>query len=1207
MSEELFRLCLIRPPLRPNPRYAPIPLAQDSDFQVKLGSAVSSNPNDPRQGLENAANQYVASAEFAGINAVDANDVSLEKASKAISDLIEGKRAATTSGPAGTSTTGEVVAANHGTLTEQIEVALSLPDLSAVPAWFDHLAKRLKDSLVALRMLGFESDTGTVAILTLRLRTIEVVRKAVADPNFPLDALDLQKYSLRPVVAPTFAELKSILSTATARQEAERAAEAARVAAQAKIDSLFIQRQRFVNALDDIIRLPNSLRTTIKPKPFAPVAPPVDLTHVALAARHQDLIQNLANLTLKSFERGLQSPIVVRSLGENAAASRAETHDTALAQASAIVNPLVNMSKTLLDTFGQVAFQPPPPPALPETQEVPFKLLPTAVSSLRNDTLSVFKDLSIRLDEKPVDVNVANLRSALRDNAQQLDLTYKPYVSNIAKVRSVGAMRVQYQKPAVSAWYGDFLAGLKAPILPAPRFLLPRLTGRVNVLGVADLLVVKQQLIRYEGGDVAYIENVLKGETRSREVNTSTVEETETTTELETTESQETDTTTAERFEVSHESANTIKEDASVKAGVTVSASYGPTVSVSANASFSNDRSNTEATKEASRYSKDVTAKAVDKITKRMLQRIVRKIRTETSTKDLHEFKNTSGPDSSHIAGVYQWQNKIYEAQTWNYGKRTMLDFMIPEPGAFYLDKQTDPNDATDTLVMVPSFTALPESLDVKTYTQYLVQYNSTASYAAGKDEPHSKADKIVIPAGFMVTGISVTATGVSQLDKNQNWVMVTCGSFQWGWDPKKAVIGTVTVTTDYIFFKDKTTTKIIGQGALSGVGTADEADITKEQGEIPWSVTAAYMDNFAVTIELFLDRTDEALRNWQNTTWAKIKAASNKMIADQNAAIDAAKFNSAFQGRNPDKNAAIIRNEIKKNCISIMADSHFDEYGAVQPSRTLQQPGNLPMSEIDLDKAFQQGPYVRFFEQAFEWQEMTWILYPYFWGRKDHWYRRVDYQDEDPEFEKFIQAGYARANVPVRPGFEGALEHFLATGKVWMGGPLPGISSPLFLPIAAEIQESLGKGAEQPTKYGDPWEVKVPTNLIRLRRDDLAPEWIKDKITGEYKAVPDSADSAMRASEARKIGAPPLAATEKPAANNIATTGASQPAATEKTAPHTTPSIGASQPTGTGETATSETPNRGTSQPTSGERSGSSNTLNTDPVVVEAEPKPAT
>jgi len=134
-----------------------------------------------------------------------------------------------------------------------------------------------------------------------------------------------------------------------------------------------------------------------------------------------------------------------------------------------------------------------------------------------------------------------------------------------------------------------------------------------------------------------------------------------------------------------------------------------------------------------------------------------------------------------------------------------------------------------------------------------------------------------------------------------------------------------------------------------------------------------------SVTIEVFLKVTKEATRNWPNKTWARIKTAADKMIADQAAATEKAQFNSAFRGRNPERNKTIMRDEIKKNCIAIMTDSHFDNFGAIQSSLALQRPGNLPMSEINMDKAFERGPSVRFFEQAFERNKMTWILYPHF------------------------------------------------------------------------------------------------------------------------------------------------------------------------------------------------------------------------------------
>jgi hypothetical protein len=127
----------------------------------------------------------------------------------------------------------------------------------------------------------------------------------------------------------------------------------------------------------------------------------------------------------------------------------------------------------------------------------------------------------------------------------------------------------------------------------------------------------------------------------------------------------------------------------------------------------------------------------------------------------------------------------------------------------------------------------------------------------------------------------------------------------------------------------------------------------------------------------------------------------------------------------------------------------------------------------------------------------MTWLAYPYFWGRKSEWVSKIAYEDTDPLFNQFLKAGYCRVSVPVRPGFEGAIDHFMTTGDPWKGGPLPTISTPLYLPIADEIAERLDRpGAEFPE--GDPWLVRVPTTVVLLRPDDKLPKWEQD-TNGEW------------------------------------------------------------------------------------------------------------
>ena len=83
----------------------------------------------------------------------------------------------------------------------------------------------------------------------------------------------------------------------------------------------------------------------------------------------------------------------------------------------------------------------------------------------------------------------------------------------------------------------------------------------------------------------------------------------------------------------------------------------------------------------------------------------------------------------------------------------------------------------------------------------------------------------------------------------------------------------------------------------------------------------------------------------------------------------------------------------------------------------------------------------------------------------------------------------------------------YLAASGVWEGGPLPGVNSPLFLPIAQEIQEHLGKKTTEEVKYGEPWKVRVPTSIVVLRKDDNLPEWEKNKA-GEWETKEESSQT---------------------------------------------------------------------------------------------------
>ena len=130
---------------------------------------------------------------------------------------------------------------------------------------------------------------------------------------------------------------------------------------------------------------------------------------------------------------------------------------------------------------------------------------------------------------------------------------------------------------------------------------------------------------------------------------------------------------------------------------------------------------------------------------------------------------------------MYQWLNNVYEARVWSYGLRTMLDFMLPEPGAFLLDRATDPAlEKSDDIKVIPVFTAKPKDIKPEDYMKYAADYgitdletppkaieNIAGAFASGPGAAHVHSEKLEIPPGYVVTGIYASAAGVG----NKDWI----------------------------------------------------------------------------------------------------------------------------------------------------------------------------------------------------------------------------------------------------------------------------------------------------------------------------------------------------------------------------------------------------------------------------------------------------
>lgn len=596
-----------------------------------------------------------------------------------------------------------------------------------------------------------------------------------------------------------------------------------------------------------------------------------------------------------------------------------------------------------------------------------------------------------------------------------------------------------------------------------------RIPSSVRFAGVADLIVVKEHILRYEGGEIGNIQNVLKSEHVVRETR-----RLERTSEIDFTDAQslteeERDSQTTERFSMGREVNNVIKEDSSTKAGVSISGSYGPTIEVTASLDTARNKSSEQSAKVASTYSKDVTSRAAKKVTE--MSRKSKTVQTllEYQENYKHEFNNVKG--EKNISGLYQWVNKVTQSQMYNYDKRQMLDIVVPEPAAFLAAASVYNKELTMDKPL-----PITENVNETNYADLAKRYFVTGvlpppaeTIVIGKSvgnkapDPNSPeindSTEVQVPTGYVSKTASIR--------------------IQWGELTGTKIIFSIGKYNEDLSMGDKE--------------VRDNVPIGNFSGSVPFSIFAtarAYSANLMITC----DRTTESFDTWRMKTSDAITDAYSRLMADYGRArADAdAKSTNGPKGDNPLANVKTIENELKKSCISIMTSQDFGTFGAIENAATGVSgiiTGDMP--QVSVLRALAQGPYIRFFEQAFEWENMQYIFYPYYWGTKTKWKTNIALKDDDPMFSAFVKAGAARVMFPVRKGFVDDVAYFLQTGKVWSGGPVPTVGSDNYISISEEIRNS-EKQSENPETYGEPWEVVVPTNLVILR--DELPTWSKDK-----------------------------------------------------------------------------------------------------------------
>jgi hypothetical protein len=663
-------------------------------------------------------------------------------------------------------------------------------------------------------------------------------------------------------------------------------------------------------------------------------------------------------------------------------------------------------------------------------------------------------------------------------------------------------------------------------------------------IGIGDLKVVKQWLIAYLPGEIAYIENVLKGEFKNRTHRR--LEKTEESFSFSSSsrEWSQKDMQATERLELKREVENVVKTELSLGANANVTYNYqNGMIIANVGANFSYKRDATEQSKTSATFGRETVAKAVQQIEKTVTEtRSITKL-FETEETNKHGFDNKTG--KRHVTGIYRWLDKKYKARLFNFGKRMMFEFMIPEPAAFFAESRLRAFESTLECPQPPQAPVLktvslafqPSDID-ETKFQELRQRYDLAEFVflprtRGSEFIDSSTDQNLFSAKGLDSTVWNSKTYSCKLSNAKGYTLtklnVTGRMHFWGkFEPGLTDQNTVEVSIDgqrLVRVEDNTLEYwVYNPGKDFAVNSTPfgSDDVKLHVGF--WDIA-----DYELSFHAELTIGAHTLLDWQTQVFNKVRAIEQQRVDKENqelqlaynsqmseyrnriAELKATSVNDLLQGQSEAFNRELIRTELKKHGLTLItkefdADGSDDVYAFIDAvkgrsgdftSRRFKVVEDLTHNtttcsfevttktidypSIALPEAATKGKFVQFLEQAFEWQHMAYLFYPYFWANQPDWITMMNRLDDaDPNMTAFLQAGSAKVLLAVTPAYEEAVLHFLATGEPWEGGPAPVIGDPLFIPLHEELrkrQDDLYNAVPE----GEPWTFILPTSLIYL------------------------------------------------------------------------------------------------------------------------------
>lgn len=507
-----------------------------------------------------------------------------------------------------------------------------------------------------------------------------------------------------------------------------------------------------------------------------------------------------------------------------------------------------------------------------------------------------------------------------------------------------------------------------------------------------------------------------------------------------------------EKTDLSQSFENEAKVDQQFKASAKVGGSYGKVFTFSAATSYDRKDATREAIKQSIKAVKDVTHKASTRAKQEHKQTF--KVSTQTRVEDTvtRQIKNPHNDRSMRVD--YYRMMRRWRVDLLRYGMRLTWDLNVPEPGL-------------DLLARLQAIRLLDRMIAVPFESYFTFTFEDTEAAFTGRDrdlDDPKGFGKIRRAASKYGADISPPPTHLPSIQETQiktftgEQQVKEEGFVEFKWEFPEYYLPGGRVDLAWLQLKGTPQSAFAEiEDVNYAVGSSELQVIVHKQN----ATSLALRLRFAA-----LELREDAKMTWRLETFAAIRDAAQEqydrlkgLLIEHRETLQA-----QFQDQDTLTLRRLEREEVIKNVLRWLLGPSFRFVlpGMEAPAMSSTLGGRsarfydaLTRSVINgavHELVLKHGELIKFLHQAVEWENVQYVLYPYFWVNPGEWQLKLDLRHRDPVHEAFLKAGSARVVLPVRPGFEARFAMFMERGKLEVPteGPVPP-----YVRIAQEMQNA--------------------------------------------------------------------------------------------------------------------------------------------------------